>query len=176
MSDNGGGDLKGFYMVLGAGGAIAVGAVGWSALQGTFSSAATVATASIVTGEIEDLAELVSRSLRADAERRSARHHYHPGEVALYPRLVPAMLAAKKGELMGPLEVDGGWSVFRVAYANEGGIEPFDSVQRQARALLLKRRQQSALGAFLQHLRDTHASVVVIHAEHLAKALPDEVL
>ena len=123
-----------------------------------------------------DLAELVSRSLRADAERRSARHHYHPGEVALYPRLVPAMLAAKKGELMGPLEVDGGWSVFRIAYANEGGIEPFDSVQRQARALLLKRRQQSALGAFLQHLRDTHASVVVIHAEHLAKALPDEVL
>ena len=53
MSDNGGGDLKGFYMVLGAVGAIAVGAVGWSALQGTFSSAATVATASIVTGEIE---------------------------------------------------------------------------------------------------------------------------
>ncbi len=60
MSDNGGGDLKGFYMVLGAVGAIAVGAVGWLALQGTFSSAATVATASIVTGEIEDLAELVS--------------------------------------------------------------------------------------------------------------------
>ncbi len=60
MSDKSGGDLKGFYVVLGAVGVIAAGAVGWSALQGTFSSAATVAIASIVTGEIEDLEALVA--------------------------------------------------------------------------------------------------------------------
>ncbi|MDA0335366.1 MAG: peptidyl-prolyl cis-trans isomerase [bacterium] len=123
-----------------------------------------------------DLAEFVGQSLRADAKKRGARHHYHPLEVALYPRLVPALLAAEKGVLMGPLEVDGGWSVFRVAHVDEGGIEPFDTVQRRARALLLRRRQQSAFGAFLQHLRDTHAAVVTIHAERLQEALPVEVL
>lgn len=123
-----------------------------------------------------DLAELASRSLRPDAEQRGARHHYHPMEVALYPRLIPALLAAERGVLMGPLEVDGGWSVFRIAHIDEGGIEPFDIVKRRARALLLRRRQQEALGAFLQHLRDTHSIAVTIHADHLAQALPDEVL
>ena len=123
-----------------------------------------------------DFAELVSQSLRAGAEKRSARHHYHPREVGLYPRLVPALLAARQGELMGPLEVDGGWSVFRIAYTDEGGIESFESVQRRARALLLRRRQQDAFGVFLRHLRDVHSAVVVTHAEHLANALPDEVL
>ncbi len=53
MSKKNGGNLKGFYMVLGAVGAIAAGAVGWSAAQGSLSSASTVAIESIVTGEIE---------------------------------------------------------------------------------------------------------------------------
>ncbi|SVC79506.1 uncharacterized protein METZ01_LOCUS332360, partial [marine metagenome] len=60
MSKKNGGNLKGFYMVLGAVGAIAAGAVGWSAVQGSLSSASTVAIESIVTGEIEDLEELVA--------------------------------------------------------------------------------------------------------------------
>jgi len=59
MSKKSGGDLKGFYMVLGAVGAIAAGAVGWSAVQGSLSSASTVAVESIVAGEIENLGELV---------------------------------------------------------------------------------------------------------------------
>jgi len=123
-----------------------------------------------------DLAELVSQSLRANAKKKGARHHYHPLEIALYPRLIPALLAAEKGVLNGPLEVDGGWSVFRIAHIDEGGIEPFETVKRRARALLLRRRQQAAFGAFLQHLRDTHSAAVTVHAEHLAMALPDEAL
>lgn len=123
-----------------------------------------------------DLAELASRSLRPEAEKRGARHHYHPMEVALYPRLIPALLVAERAVLMGPLEVDGGWSVFRVAHIDQGGIEPFDTVKRRARALLLRRRQQDAFGAFLVHLRDTHSISVTIHADRLAEALPDEVL
>lgn len=60
MSEKSGGDLKGFYMVLGAVGAITAGAVGWSAVQGSLSSASMVAVESIVAGEIEDLGELVA--------------------------------------------------------------------------------------------------------------------
>ncbi len=53
------GDLKAFYWVLGATALIAVGALGWSTSTGGFSSAATEPIASIVVGEMDDLAALV---------------------------------------------------------------------------------------------------------------------
>lgn len=60
MANNKGGDLKGFYWVLGATAVIAVGAAGWTALAGGLSSAATQPVLSIVQGEIEDLGQLVA--------------------------------------------------------------------------------------------------------------------
>ena len=59
VAEKKGGDLKAFYMVLGATAVIAVGAVGWSTLGGGLSSAAMEPISSIVLGEIEDLERLV---------------------------------------------------------------------------------------------------------------------
>jgi parvulin-like peptidyl-prolyl isomerase len=96
--------------------------------------------------------------------------------VALYPRLVPALFEAESGVLTGPIEVDGGWSLFRLAQKDEGGIEPFASARRRARALLLRQRQQDALGSFLRQLRVKYRDRVEIHEDLLIEALPDEVL
>lgn len=123
-----------------------------------------------------DFAELASRSLRPEASRRGARHHYHPQEDALYPRLLPALLEADAGVLNGPLEVEGGWSVFRVAHFDKGGLEPFERAARRARALLLRQRQQEAFGAFLNQLRESHGHRVTIYEERLAEALPEQVM
>ncbi len=60
VAEKKGGDLKAFYMVLGATAMIAVGALGWSALGGGLSSAAMEPNASIVFGEMEDLEALVA--------------------------------------------------------------------------------------------------------------------
>ncbi len=57
------GDLKAFYMVLAATAVIAVGALGWSALGGSLSSAAMDPISSIVLGEIEDLEALVDMAM-----------------------------------------------------------------------------------------------------------------
>jgi len=54
-----GGDLKAFYGVLGVAAVIAVGALLWSTRGGGLSSAATGPIASIVLGELDDLAALV---------------------------------------------------------------------------------------------------------------------
>ena len=59
MAKDKSGDLKAFYWVLGATAVIAVGALGWAALGGGLSSAATQPILSIVEGEIEDLERLV---------------------------------------------------------------------------------------------------------------------
>jgi protein-disulfide isomerase len=53
------GDLKAFWWVLGATAAIAAAALGWSAVGGGLSSAATQPILSIVEGEIEDLEWLI---------------------------------------------------------------------------------------------------------------------
>ncbi len=60
VAEKKGGGLNGFYVVLGVTAVIAAGTLGWSVLQGGPSSAATTPIASIVMGEIEDLAELVA--------------------------------------------------------------------------------------------------------------------
>ena len=59
MADTKSGDLKAFYVVLGATAVIAVVALGWSALGGGLRSAATQPIVSIVEGELEDLETLV---------------------------------------------------------------------------------------------------------------------
>jgi protein-disulfide isomerase len=60
VAEKKGGDLKAFYMVLGATAVIAAGALGWSAFGTGLSSAAMEPIASIVVGEIEDLEALVA--------------------------------------------------------------------------------------------------------------------
>ncbi len=123
-----------------------------------------------------DFAELASRSLRPEAAQRRARHHYHPHESALYPRLLPALMEAEAKVLTGPVEVEGGWSVFRVAHFDEGGLEPFEHAARRARALLVRRRQQEAFSAFLQSLREDYRDRVQVYEERLDEALPDRVM
>ena len=59
MAKKKGGDLKAFYGVLGATAVIALVALGWSTRGGGLSTAATGPVASIVMGEIEDMAALV---------------------------------------------------------------------------------------------------------------------
>ena len=59
VAEKKGGNLKGFYWVLGATAVIALGSLGWSALGSGLSSAATEPIASIVLGDVEDLEALV---------------------------------------------------------------------------------------------------------------------
>ncbi len=60
MSEQKSGDLRGFYMVLAAVGIIAAGAIAWTFLQSTLSSAATEPILEIVTGDLTDVAALVN--------------------------------------------------------------------------------------------------------------------
>ena len=60
MADKDKGDLKAFYVVLGATAVVAAGALAWSALGSGLGSAATLPVVSIVEGEFENLGELVA--------------------------------------------------------------------------------------------------------------------
>jgi parvulin-like peptidyl-prolyl isomerase len=121
-------------------------------------------------------AALTWQSLRHDAVEEKGLHHYHPREQALYPDLVPALMAAVQGQVEGPVQMAGGYSVFRVLRQEEGGVEPFAVAKKRARGLLRRRLEAEALDSLLTTLRERYASQVSIDEARLADALPDELL
>ncbi|MBI2504102.1 MAG: peptidyl-prolyl cis-trans isomerase [Candidatus Latescibacteria bacterium] len=121
-------------------------------------------------------AELAERSLRPGTKESRARFHFHPREKDHYPKLVPALLGASRGELVGPLEVEGGYSVFRVVGREPGGLEPYETAQQRARALLEREWEEQELETLVKQLREKYASQVQVQTSHLAEALPDSLL
>ena len=120
--------------------------------------------------------QFVDKSLRADAQKYNGRYHFHMLGKVRYPVLVPAVFQAQQGQLEGPLQVKGGYSVFRVLEREESSIEPFETAQRQAWALVRLERETQALNAFLMQLREKYADQIKIYPDRLKKAVPDSLL
>ena len=121
-------------------------------------------------------AELADRSVRAQAVQAQARFHFHPRDEKLYPHLVPAIYAAEPGQLVGPLRVRDGFSIFRVQGRNPGRVEPYEQVQRRARALLRRERENATFTRFVKNLRQRYQSRVEIDERALRAALPDSLV
>ena len=121
-------------------------------------------------------ADLADRSVRAQAVQSQARFHFHPRDEKLYPRLVPAIYAAEPGQLVGPIRVRDGYSIFRVQGRNPGRVEPYEQVQRRARALLRRERENAAFTSFVKDLRQRYQSRVEIDERALKAALPDSLV
>lgn len=121
-------------------------------------------------------AELADRSVRAQAVQSQARFHFHPRDEKLYPHLVPAIYAAEPGQLVGPIRVRDGYSIFRVQGRNPGRVEPYEQVQRRARALLRRERENEAFTRFVKDLRQRYESRVEIDEQALRNALPDSLV
>ena len=121
-------------------------------------------------------ADLADRSVRAQAVKSQARFHFHPRDEKLYPHLVPAIYAAEPGQLVGPIRVRDGYSIFRVQGRNPGRVEPYEQVQRQAHALLRRERENAAFTSFVQDLRQRYQSRVEINERALKAALPDSLV
>ena len=120
--------------------------------------------------------QFVARSVREDALKRNAKFHFHSLSKSLYPALTAAVFKAPQGELKGPLEVKGGYSVFRVLEREESSIQPPEVAWRQAGALLHHERENEALANLLVELRGKYASQTKIYPENLKAAVPDSLL
>ena len=121
-------------------------------------------------------ADLAGASLRSDAIEKANRFHFHPLEKAVYPKLMAAIEDAPEGELIGPIAVEGGFSLFRVLNHEEASIEPYEQVQRRAAALLRREREHGHLQALLEKLRQKYAAQIKIDEVRLREAVPDSLL
>ena len=120
--------------------------------------------------------ELAERSQRESAAKNAAQFHFHPREKVLYPKLVPAVMAAEPGDLIGPMEVNDGFSLFRVLRREESKVEPFTHSKRRARALVRRQWENQRLEALVKELRSKYASQITIDESLLQQALPDELV
>ena len=85
--------------------------------------------------------------------------------------LPASALDSPEGSLHGPLEVPGGFSVFRVEERRQLPASPFESVRRNLQVILRARREGELMDAYLDSLRAAYADSVVVHAEVLDEVL-----
>jgi hypothetical protein len=120
--------------------------------------------------------QFIDKSLRPNALKYKGEFHFHSLGKALYPVLIPAIFEASEEQLVGPLEVKGGFSVFRILRREEPSIEAFETAQRRARALVRLGRETQVLGDLLVQLRQKFAAQTKIYDARLKEALPDSLL
>ena len=124
----------------------------------------------------EPFENLVSRSMRSDAVENEGQYHFHPRDALVYPLLMAAIDEASAGEWTGPVQVEEGYSVFRVSERIPEGVKPYERARNKARQLLLREREAKELDRLVNSLREKYEAEVVVHEGNLRGALPDSLL
>ena len=118
--------------------------------------------------------------IAAVAQERSKRRGARAGGGVLPMEktsdLVPHILAAQPGELVGPVQVHDGFSVFEIVRRQPGERMPFAQVRRQIGDILRRAEERKRFQAYIEALRHQYAARIQVDQEQLAAALPDEFL
>ena len=118
----------------------------------------------------EDLAHLTRREGTGDGKL-----HMHGYQRARYGALVDEALAADAGQLVGPVQVPQGYSVFRVVERSEGQLQPFARAERRATASLRVMREEEEFNSLVAEVREKYAAQVRIFEPELsAMELPGD--
>lgn len=141
---------------------------------------ATKAEAQKVLSRLSDqtgLGELAEEcSLREGARAQSGALAIDDHVRLGHPRLYQAVLAAPVGKVVGPLAVEGGYTVFRVLRREGGEIAAFEEVAPQVRALARREKRDLLLRGLIDRLLADLGDRVVIYDDELRAALPDSLL
>ena len=90
--------------------------------------------------------------------------------------LVPHILATQPGELVGPVPVHDGFSVFTIVRRQPGERMPFAQVRRQIGDQLRRAAERERFQAYIETLRRQYAGRIQVDQAQLAAALPDDFL
>ena len=97
------------------------------------------------------------------------RFHVHRYEAPRFGGLVEAVVDAEAGELTGPVEVEEGYSLFRIL-SRERRQETWEEARARATSKLRRQRQRRAFNEYMQELRERYASRVEIRRGALEAA------
>ena len=135
----------------------------------------------------EDLAELAEQhTLRRRGKEDQGAFHIHPYEKQQFGELIDAARSANVGQLVGPVEVvlkasevlspvpgspEGSYySIFEILESTIGaGPEPFTKVEKRARAMVHKKKNDKAFYQFLLELRYQYEDQIEIYHDNVEK-------
>ena len=101
--------------------------------------------------------------------------HLHSYEAPVYGDLVPEAAAAAIGQLVGPLKVQGGYSVFRVRERSGGEQRTLEQEIPRIRGILNMIRREELFNGFIDELRVRNAAEIRIDEAALSLVrLPGE--
>ncbi len=125
-------------------------------------------------GMIEDgtaLGDLAKRhSIRAlEVRDDEGRFHVHRYESPQFGGFVEAAVEAEIGELTGPVEVQEGYSIFKVL-SRERKRETFAEAEMKVRSQLRRERHRNAFNEYMKELHSRYESEVSIHEDRLEAA------
>ena len=138
--------------------------------------------------EADSLLVLIEQgeSLESLAQKHTIRAEQlweKPGTVTLsdqerlaHPKFYHAAAQAKDGEVVGPVEVDGGFSVLKVVGRSGGEVLPLGDVERKARALAGRQKREQLFDQLVEALMDRYEDRIIIYPAQLEAALPDSFL
>ena len=141
---------------------------------------ATEAEAEKVLGKVtagRALAGLAEELSRRDGAREQSGMVVVDAHMRLgHHELYRAVEAAPLDEVVGPVPVSGGYSVFEVIHREGGEVLPFAEVESRARAFARKERKDDLLAKLIEERLEHLGDSVVVYDRELAMALPDSLL
>ena len=117
--------------------------------------------------EMERLAERYS--IRSGAEKTKGFINMHKYGQAHYGPLYDEALKAEVGELKGPLQIEEGYTVFKVVEKSGLKPDPFEKASTRARYWLRKEKEEELINTLLLSLKEKYASKIVLFEDRLKK-------
>ena len=135
---------------------------------------ALVATRAEAEGVLEqvrgggDLLDLAARhTIRADVEGGHYHMHNHPSERRVFGAFFDTVEAAQVGALNGPIELEEGFSVFRVEQRTPPRPVPFAQAASRAEWWVRKEQEKALFDQLFTRLREKYADRVAVFEERL---------
>jgi parvulin-like peptidyl-prolyl isomerase len=116
-------------------------------------------------GELANKHSIRSLEVRDD----EGRFHVHRHESPQFGGFVEAAVEAEIGALTGPVEVQEGYSIFKVL-SRERKRETFDEAEFRVKSQLRRKTHRDAFNEYMEELRRRYESEVAIHEDWLESA------
>ncbi len=113
---------------------------------------------------------------RANAREEAGLMHMGDYERLAMPQLYEAVTQAEKGQVVGPVKVRDGYSLFKVMDRQAGQLKPFNEIERKARALVRAEKKEVQFEDWIDQLMEKYAERIVVSQGALVEALPDTLL
>ena len=128
-------------------------------------------------GSGETISSLAQKhTLDPDMREEAGMTHLGEYERLTRPLMYKAAQEAELDEVIGPLEVEGGFTLFKVLSREGGEVRPFAEVEARARALLRGQKKELLFEEWIDTLMDKYEDRIIISEQELAHALPDTLL